>query len=79
MGLEPFEANFMFSIGVARALQFAFWISSYHELNDKYGTNITKQYPGYMVLFSQIANLVILGNFIIKYITNARKGIILVI
>lgn len=36
MEVEPFEANFVFSIAVARMLHFVFWLSSYHELNDKY-------------------------------------------
>lgn len=37
--IEPFEANFVFGVAVARLMHFVFWLSSYHELNDKYTTH----------------------------------------
>lgn len=36
--VEPFTANFVFFTAVARLMHFVFWLSSYHELNDKYST-----------------------------------------
>ena len=33
--VEPFEANFVFGLAVARAMHLVFWMSSFHELNDR--------------------------------------------
>ncbi len=71
--MELYESNFMFSIAVARLLHFFFWVSSYHELNDKYGDNIVRKYPGHLVVMSQVVNLVVLANFVIHHMGNARR------
>ena len=35
-------------------LHFVFWLSSYHELNDKYAAHFGAKYPGYLVVASQV-------------------------
>jgi len=52
--VEPFTANFVFGVAVARVLYFLFWLSSYHELNDKYAEHFHRRYPGVMVVLSQV-------------------------
>jgi ER lumen protein retaining receptor len=61
--IELFTANFVFFTAVARALHFFFWLSSYHELNDKYATHWGSKYPGQLVLLSQIVNLLVMVRF----------------
>jgi len=52
--VETFTANFVFAAALSRALNFLFWLSSYHELNDKYADSLHKRYPGVMVVLSQV-------------------------
>jgi hypothetical protein len=78
MEMEPFEANFMFGIGLSRALHFAFWVSSYQELNDRYGDNTLRRYPGHTVVLSQVVSLAVLGNFLVHHMTSARKNILVI-
>lgn len=72
--VEAYTANFVFGIAVARALHFVFWLSSYHELNDKYATSIGSKYPGHLVVLSQVVNLVLMGDYIYYYMASARHG-----
>jgi ER lumen protein retaining receptor len=57
--IEPFTANFVFGVAAARLLTFLFWLSSYHELNDKYAETFHKRYPGVMVVLSQVRSRLI--------------------
>lgn len=34
--IEPFTSHFVVGLGVGRLLSLLFWVSSYHELNDRY-------------------------------------------
>ncbi len=52
--VEPYTANFVFCIAVARMLHFVFWLSSYQELNDRVGSDFSRRYPGYLVVLSQV-------------------------
>lgn len=72
--VEPFEANFVFSVAMGRALHFVFWLSSYHELNDKYTDEYAKKYPGHLVVLSQIVNLLLMCDYIYYYMVSARSG-----
>ncbi len=74
MEMEPFEANFMFSIAIARMLHFIFWVSSYHELNDRYGDGLAKKYPGHLVVFAQVVNLLVMGDYILHHVIVARRA-----
>lgn len=72
--LEPFTANFVFGLAAARLLQFIFWISSFHELNDKYAQHWGGKYPGHFVVVSQLVNLIVVGDYVYQYISSARRG-----
>ena len=72
--VEPYTANFVFCVAVSRALHFFFWISSYHELNDKYAAHYAAKYPGYLVVLSQVVNLLIMGDYCVVYLSSARSG-----
>ena len=78
--VEPFEANFVFGLAVARAMHLVFWMSSFHELNDRDSTSsIQKRFPGHLVVISQVLNLLLVADYIWFYIVAARekKGVIL--
>jgi len=53
--VEFFTANFAFCVAVGRLLQFFFWLSSYHELNNKYAAHFGSKYPGHFVVLSQVS------------------------
>ena len=72
--LPLFDSNPRYlSIAAARLLQFVFWVSSYHELNDKYSEDHSRKYPGHLVVASQVVNLIVLGNFIMPHMGTARR------
>lgn len=52
--VEFFTANFAFCIALGRLFQFCFWVSSYHELNNKYAAHFGSKYPGHFVVLSQV-------------------------
>jgi hypothetical protein len=68
---EPFAANFVFGVAAARVLTFLFWLSSYHELNDKYADALHRRYPGVMVVLSQVVNLLVVADYLFVYMTKA--------
>lgn len=53
--VEFFTANFAFCVAVGRLLHFMFWLSSYHELNNKYAAHFGSKYPGHFVVLSQVS------------------------
>ena len=77
--LEPFTANFVFGVSAARVLTFLFWLSSYHELNDKYADQLHRKYPGVMVVLSQVVNLLIMADYMYTYMQTAfnRRPVLL--
>jgi len=70
--IEPFTSHFVFALGAARVLHFMFWLSSYHELNDKNGG--LNGFAGYLVLFAQFMQMVIMGSFFYYYLKSAAQG-----
>lgn len=72
--VEIFTANFVFGVAVARILSFSFWLSSYHELNNKYADAFHQRYPGVLVVGGQIVNLLLLADYVYAYLRNARTG-----
>jgi hypothetical protein len=58
----------LFSLSLVRILSVqVFWLSSYHELNDRTGDIHTK-YPGHFVVISQIIHLALMVDFFYFYI-----------
>ena len=46
----------------------AFWVSSFHELNDRYSSHVTTQYPGHLIVFSQVVQLLVMLDFLYYYL-----------
>jgi hypothetical protein len=72
--IDPYTANFAFSVAVARLLHFIFWLSSFHELNDKYAATFGSKYPGHLVVLSQMINLILMGDYCYYYIAWTRTN-----
>lgn len=68
--VEDFTSHFVFALGIARFMNFLFWMSSYHELNDTY----TGGYVGYVVLIFQFLQLIIMGQYFYNYLKSAATG-----
>lgn len=71
--VEPFTANFVFFLAVARVLQLIFWYFSYQELNDKYAQHWGSRYPGQLVVLSQVVNILVMGDYVYNYVMSARR------
>lgn len=72
--VEPYTANFVFFLAVARLVHFIFWLSSFHELNDRYAQSHLQKYPGYLVVFSQLVNLALISDYVYVYLKSAKQG-----
>ena len=71
--IEPLEANFVFSLAVARALHLVFWASSFHELNDKAAdAAVQRRFPGHFVVVAQAVNLLFMADYVWAYLIAAR-------
>eukprot|EP00753_Platysulcus_tardus_P005389 PLAT13249.1.p1 GENE.PLAT13249.1~~PLAT13249.1.p1 ORF type:complete len:293 (-),score=116.69 PLAT13249.1:74-928(-) len=73
--VESFTSHFVFSLFLSRLFDFIFWLSSYSELNDKYSHSPGGRYVGLMVLFSQIVQLLLMGDFVYQYVRSMRRGV----
>lgn len=72
--LEELNAGATFAIGVSGVLNLVFWLSSYQELNSSYSSHFGHAYPGYVVVFCQFLNLILMADFLRLYILAARDG-----
>lgn len=73
--VELLTAHFVAALGFGRILEFSFWAHSYHELSHKSGSNL----PGYLAIFSQLLQLVLLIDFFWYYIKAVRNATPLVL
>ena len=71
--VEPYTANFVFFTACGRLMHFVFWLSSYHELNDKYASTVSGRYPGHLVVLSQVVNLLLMGDYVYYYLVSAKN------
>lgn len=69
---DTYATSFVFVFAVSRVLHFLFWMSSYHELNDKAADAVHKRYPGVMVILAQVVNLLLSGEYLWEYVKVAR-------
>lgn len=67
--VESFTSNFVAALGISRALQFIFWISSFHELNDH-----QVRFAGPYVLVCQFSQLLLMVDYFYYYIKSVRSG-----
>jgi len=68
--VEPLIGHTVFALGFSRVFELIFWLSSFKELSDHAGSRI----PGYIVLLSQFAHLVIMADFFYYYFKSLTKG-----
>ena len=61
--VELLTAHFVAALGFGRVMEFMFWAYSYHELQTKNGSKM----PGYLALFSQFVQLVLMLDFFWYY------------
>jgi ER lumen protein retaining receptor len=61
--VELLTAHFVAELGFGRVMEFMFWAYSYHELQTKNGSKM----PGYLALFSQFVQLVLMLDFFWYY------------
>jgi len=61
--VELLTAHFVAALGFGRVMEFMFWIYSYHELATSAGSKL----PGYLALFSQFMQLVLMLDFFWYY------------
>lgn len=73
--VELLTAHFVAALGFGRVLEFAFWVYSYHELATSAGSKI----PGYLALFSQFMQLVLMVDFFWYYYLAVKNATPLVL
>ena len=73
--VELLTAHFVAALGFGRLMEFLFWIYSYHELASSNGSRL----PGYLALFSQFVQLVLMVDFFWYYYKAVRSATPLVL
>jgi len=73
--VELLTAHFVAALGFGRLLEFVFWVYSYQEL----ATSSGSKGPGYLALFSQFLQLVLMVDFFWYYITAVKNATPLVL
>jgi len=73
--VELLTAHFVAALGFGRIMEFAFWIYSYHELANSSGSKL----PGYLALFSQFMQLVLMLDFFWYYYLAVKNATPLVL
>ena len=69
--LDAMIGHTVFALGFSRVFELIFWVGSFKELADASGSKS----PGYIVLFSQLGHLVIMGDFFYYYLKSLSKGL----
>lgn len=69
--IEPLIGHTMFAVGASRLFELIFWLGSFRELADHTGSRM----PGYIVLVSQIAHLLIMADFFYFYFKSISRGL----
>lgn len=73
--VELLTAHFVAALGFGRMMEFLFWMYSYHELASSSGSKL----PGYLALFSQVVQLVLLIDFFWYYFMAVKNATPLVL
>lgn len=73
--VELLTAHFVFALGFGRVMEFLFWAYSYHELADASGSKL----PGYLALFSQALQLIMMLDFFYYYFKAVKNATPLVL
>jgi hypothetical protein len=73
--VELLTAHFVAALGFGRVMEFCFWVYSYHELASSAGSRL----PGYLALFSQFVQLVLMLDFFWYYYIAVKNATPLVL
>ena len=73
--VELLTAHFVAALGFGRIMEFFFWIYSYHELANSAGSRL----PGYLALFAQFVQLVLMLDFFWYYYLAVKNATPLVL
>jgi len=73
--VELLTAHFVFALGFGRIMELLFWVYSYHELADSSGSRL----PGYLAVFSQIVQLIMMLDFFWYYFQAVKNATPLVL
>jgi ER lumen protein retaining receptor len=73
--VELLTAHFVAALGFGRLMEFMFWIYSYHELANSSGSRL----PGYLALFSQFVQLILMVDFFWYYYMAVKNATPLVL
>lgn len=73
--VEVLVSHSVFALGFARVLDMVFWLYSFHELTDKYGS----KHVGFAVLFAQFIHIAVMGDFFYYYIAALQSGSMMVL
>lgn len=73
--VELLTAHFVAALGFGRCMEFFFWIYSYHELANSAGSKL----PGYLALFAQFVQLVLMVDFFWYYYVAVKNATPLVL
>jgi len=68
--IDLLMAHFVFALGFGRIMEFLFWIYSHHELEMSSGSKL----PGYLALFSQIIQIIMMTNFLRGYFVAMKNS-----
>jgi hypothetical protein len=73
--VQPFISHFLAGQVTSKAFALMFWVSSYHELSDRGSRIYTKHYVGHVALVMQFAQILIMGDFMYKYVLCLSRGV----
>lgn len=73
--VELLTAHFVAALGFGRVMEFMFWVYSYHELATSAGSKL----PGYLALFAQFMQLVLMLDFFWYYYLAVKNATPLVL
>lgn len=68
--VEPLISHFVFTLGFARLVEMAFWLSSFHELASENGTKLV----GIIVLVVQFVHIALMADFFYFYVIALHRG-----
>ena len=72
--VDEWTSHVVAALGLARFFQLVFWISSYHELNDKFNSSPGGEHVGHFVVASQVLQLLLMGDYFYFYIKSMKEG-----
>jgi|EP00945_MAST-04E_sp_MAST-4E-sp1_P005955 hypothetical protein len=72
--VDEWTSHVVAALGMARFFQLIFWISSYHELNDKFNQSIGGEHVGHFVVASQVLQLLLMCDYFYFYMKALKTG-----